>query len=49
MRNIAFLLETFIRDESVSTSFPSQTTRTGFLFENITDKEMDQLFGFTGN
>lgn len=49
MRNIAFLLETFIRDESVSTNFPSQAARTGFLFENITDKEMDQLFGFTGN
>ncbi|MBC77316.1 MAG: hypothetical protein CME64_15025 [Halobacteriovoraceae bacterium] len=49
MRNIAFLLETYIRDESVNSSFPSQPKNTGFLFENITDQEMDQLFGFTGN
>ncbi|MCO4755344.1 MAG: roadblock/LC7 domain-containing protein [Bacteriovoracaceae bacterium] len=49
MRNIGFLLETYIRDESLNFKRPKPSIEQGYLFKNITDQEMDQLFGFTGN
>lgn len=61
IRNIAFLLETFIREEemrfaqtrsesSIKSKNSLEESRAGhkFLFENITDQEMDQLFGLAG-
>lgn len=50
MRNIAFLLEAFMREEFLrlkSTVRPTKI-RSGYLFENITDEEMDRLFGVAG-
>lgn len=49
MRNIAFLLEAFAREESFQAE--NQDTvgeESGFLFTDITDEEMDKLFGVAG-
>src|SRR5690554_6414620 len=49
MRNLSFLLEAFVRVESLREESEVQTSgKEGYLFENITDEEMDQLFGVAG-
>lgn len=49
MRNISFLLEAFVREESLRKEQKAQPReKEGYLFENITDEEMDQLFGVAG-
>lgn len=50
MRNISFLLEAYVREESLAFSQQEDSTAKsqGYLFENITDEEMNQLFGVAG-
>lgn len=48
MRNISFLLEAFVRDETLLNARESAPVKRGYLFDNITDEEMDQLFGAAG-
>ncbi len=50
MRNIGFLLEAYMREESLrlQSTVRAKNVRTGYLFENITDEEMDRLFGVAG-
>ena len=48
-----FLLEMYIRDETISVSRNTQEAkgnveRSGYLFKEISDEEIDRLFGFTG-
>lgn len=49
MRNISFLLEAFIQEETMRHAQKDEPVRNGgYLFQNITDEEMDQLFGVAG-
>lgn len=52
LKNLVFLLEMYIRDETYSVSKKSNSdketlTREGYLFQDISDEEIDKLFGFT--
>tara|TARA_B100001971_G_scaffold213155_1_gene245561 strand:- start:150806 stop:151309 length:504 start_codon:yes stop_codon:yes gene_type:complete len=52
LKNLMFLLEMYIRDETISVSKDSNKiigneTREGYLFKDITDEEIDKLFGFS--
>lgn len=53
LKNLMFLLEMYIRDETISVSRNTQEAkgnveRSGYLFKEISDEEIDRLFGFTG-
>ncbi|MEX0798190.1 MAG: hypothetical protein WEB87_05480 [Bacteriovoracaceae bacterium] len=49
MRSVSFLLEAYMREELLSLKAPQDSKESsGYLFENITDAEMDQLFVATG-
>lgn len=50
MRNIGFLLEAYMREEALrfeAQELPREL-RSGYLFKDITDEEMDRLFGVAG-
>lgn len=52
LKNLIFLLEMYIRDESISVSKETKIhdidpKREGYLFTDITDEEIDKLFGFS--
>jgi predicted regulator of Ras-like GTPase activity (Roadblock/LC7/MglB family) len=52
LKNLAFLLEMYIRDETYSVSREAKRDtktqeRDGYLFHDISDEEIDKLFGFT--
>lgn len=52
LKNLLFLLEMYIRDESISVSNESSNfrvthNRREYLFEDITDEEIDKLFNFS--
>lgn len=52
LKNLMFLLEMYIRDETISVSKDSHKignseNREGYLFKDITDEEIDKLFGFS--
>lgn len=52
LKNLMFLLEMYIRDETISVSrdtheIEENEGREGYLFKEISDEEIDRLFGFS--